>query len=38
MLGVEFLSHREYICSALVDTTKQISKVVIPIYVPTGSD
>lgn len=35
---VEFLSHRECICSTLVDTAKQISKVVVPIYTPTGSD
>jgi len=37
-LGVEFLSHRESICSAIIDTAKQISKVVVPIYTPTGRD
>lgn len=37
-LGLEFLSHREGICSAIIDTAKQISNVVVPIYTPTGRD
>ena len=35
--GGGLLSHRECICAALIDTTKQLSKVVRPIYFPTSS-
>lgn len=34
-LGVKLLSHRIYICSAFVDTTKQFSEVVKLIQTPT---
>lgn len=36
-LKMEWLGHREYICSALVVTTKQFSKVTVLFYNPTCS-
>lgn len=35
-LGGELLDHRVCICSALLDTTKQLFKVVLLIYFPTS--
>lgn len=36
-LKMEWLGHREYICSALVVIAKQFSKVIVLFYSPTGS-
>lgn len=33
-LGIGLLGHRIYVCSAIVDTAKQLPKAVVPGYTP----
>ena len=37
LMEIELLDHSAGICSALMDTIKQLSKSAVPVYTPTNS-